>query len=92
MSSTDDESIASNESELESFFENCEGKVESNDCEDEMNHEERGALPFIFQPQVYKYLGPKNRCVIPSCVVWKIRDTFPDEFEKYASYQDSTSS
>ena len=48
MSSTDEESIASNESDL--FLEHFEGEVESNHSEDETNHEKGGVLPFMFEP------------------------------------------
>ena len=35
---------------------------------------------------VYKILGKGNRWVISSCVVWKIRETFPEEDGLYIPY------
>ena len=36
---------------------------------------------------VYKYLGPKNQCIIPSCVVWKIRQTYPEDSGNYVPFR-----
>ena len=35
---------------------------------------------------VYKRLGKGNHRVIPLCVVWKIREIFPEEDGLYISY------
>ena len=35
---------------------------------------------------VYKRLGRGNRRFIPSCVVWKIREPFPEEDRLYVLY------
>ena len=35
---------------------------------------------------VYERFGKGNRWVIPSCVVWKIRETFPEEDGLYIPY------
>ena len=35
---------------------------------------------------VYKKLGKGNRRVIPSCVLWKIRETFPEENGSYTRF------
>ena len=34
----------------------------------------------------FKTLGKGNRRVIPSCVIWKIRNTFPEPDEQYTLY------
>ena len=37
---------------------------------------------------VYKRLGRGNRRVIPSCVIWKIRESFPEKDGIYVPYTD----
>ena len=37
---------------------------------------------------VYKIFGKENLWVIPSCVVWKIRETFPEEDGLYILYKE----
>ena len=36
---------------------------------------------------VYKKLGKGNRRVISSCVLWKIRETFPEENGSYIPFE-----
>ena len=35
---------------------------------------------------IYKYLGPKNRRIIPSCVLWSIRKKYPEESGSYIPF------
>ena len=37
---------------------------------------------------VFDRLGKKNRRVVPSCVLWKIRNFFPEENGVYVNYED----
>ncbi len=34
----------------------------------------------------YGYLGPDNRRAVPSCVVWRVRDAFPDPLGNYVDF------
>jgi hypothetical protein len=36
---------------------------------------------------IYKYLGPKNRRIIPSCVLWSIRENYPEESGSYIPFR-----
>lgn len=38
---------------------------------------------------IYGYLGQGDRRVIPSCVVWRIRDRFPNRYHQYTGFKPS---
>ena len=52
------------------------------------NHSLRYAAYKQFIWWVYQKLGKGNRRVIPSCVLWIIRNTFPEENGKYVLYSE----
>ena len=52
------------------------------------NHSLRYAAYKEFVWWIFESLGKGNRRVIPSCVIWKIRNTYPEHDGQYTLYSD----